>query len=134
MKTYLIMLKNNISGKASVIPLYPIYKSQSATWFNKIFNKLHTGDNLNICISKNGEYAKIITGTNEIIFELSLLEINSAFENIHLERDFAYKNSQDLTYGYANNCFSPEWKLSFIDELKQKLKLPNYGLVPNYSL
>lgn len=149
-KSYLIELFDITTQKKSIIQTEPFLLNESPNYFNQVLEKLNkkfvdtnniteTVNNqilqLNISMDKmyaqiyvtqeNVERGWIWNSTNSsknILFELTLIELDNQFF------EYNHHSNCDFGYGYAKNCFAPDWKSSFIDELNYKLLLPNYGL------
>lgn len=149
---YLIELNDTITNTKSIIHTEPILIKDAPNYFNQILKKLQNEQPLQLSLSNDNKYAQIYkieenvekgwiwNSTNQlknILFKLSLVKLENEF--------FEYKlKNFDFNYGYAKNCFAPNWKFkneinkdlnnvsimknSFIKELNYKLSLPNYGL------
>lgn len=137
MSRYLIELYDLNLNERSIIEQHDISSNESIHYFKKILDRLKnmTGlydlqlkiseDNLNadIYIVKDeievGWIYNFKKTSENILYKLSLIKLqNNYFKNI----------DKNYNYGYAKECFSPEWKKIFLDELHHKLSLPNYGL------
>lgn len=143
MTTYLIEISNCETKNRNIIAHNPILKTESVEYFNRIFQDLqlkHTDTKLEMKISENYETAQIYTVQKEIQTgwvwnsENTNIKILYKLFIIPVCNDFIYNNfkllnnNPNYNYGYARECFSPEWKTSFLNELIYKLSLPNYGL------
>lgn len=63
------------------------------------------------------------------------IEKITAIEEQHDNTDNMYLNSNlnsNLNYGYCNNFLFPDLQSKLVDELKIKLKQPNFGLMPHF--
>lgn len=134
MQKYLIELYDIKTDKRFIVENNWIEKNESVYNFNKILKNLEIEHGeLYMDISDNCEKAYIYKDDQLVqhgwlwnskenvktkLFELYLLELKINVK----EKDSI------VHYGYANNCFSPKWSMQLIEELTEKLSLPNFGL------
>lgn len=130
--------KNNISDVVQ-----KIYNTLSS--FNKNLKMDGKDDKYeiyeNITVEHRGWIWKDTHETKNILYKLSIIPLISFGEQTvdkfsqTCEKDIkenVFENSKpksNLNYGYSNNFIFPDLRQALVDELKQKLSQPNFGLL-----